>query len=878
MTDKIFSQLNNGDVISFDPLTDTLIFGTVDASAITLDGDATHAIFSYGGKTITLSGVSVNAMAPSNVSVSGGGSFHNGGDNASTPDVSDLANSIYVGAAVTGGSVVYGRGGSDIIDFTHSDAVTSSLNTANNVAYGGTGNDAMTGGSGNDLLFGGSDNDTLTGNAGNDTLYGGAGNDSIVAGNGNDVVNGNAGDDTIDASSSTLAAAHTLGGGQGQDSIVAATVAGSTGDIINGGLGNDTIVAGSGADVVGGGEGNDLISQAATASLGDSLNGGAGFDTISDNATAASADTIHGGLGADSISLSADGHGDLVYGDGGHDTISVSGASGLDTIFGGDGNDSIIIANANGAANNILASGGNGNDTFTIDASGDIGNSTLTGGAGADSYVITLGATGTDLITVSDYLPEDSVTLVTAGALSGVVTTINSTQITIANSNAGASDILTLSTTGSDTIAGTFSGTAGIIGWNNSSTTNTVTGGTNADLLLSDAGSDVLNGGAGADTIFGGAGNDTIDAGTGATADAITAGSGDDSVTIHNATQASIAGGTGTDTLTIASILAETYHIGHASTVINGFEHFVVGETLAAAAATVAIDADLTTGTDVVAGSTVTLDASSIASTSSLAMTDAGDANVHLSITGSAGADSIILDAQATYGMTVTGGGGADTITGGSQGDSISAAASTVGVLLSGGAGNDTLIGGTGADTLIGGTGVDSLNGGTGSDFYRYSEAGSGTNSDVIAQSAFTVNDGTDHDKIDISHNFVALTSLDGSTVAPTGASGTLQLENSSTITSLAASAANVLKLTLTMGTTTFGDALGSSDLTVGANATLVATVFYDATDGQAVVGYVSSGAGNAHITNTDTFTEIARIGMSVSDYGNFDANNIHFF
>jgi Ca2+-binding RTX toxin-like protein len=262
------------------------------------------------------------------------------------------------------------------------------------------GDDTLDGGEGDDEIYGGAGNDTIIGGAGSDTVDGGTGNDVIDTSgpnstglapaldlgfpglvapdadpnNDKDIVYGGAGDDTI----TTGDDADTIFGGSGNDSING----GIDADSIDGGEGDDTIVGGEGSDVIDGGAGDDLIYAALDPSFPDSLNIPDEIDPVLNNGD----DLVHGGAGNDTI-YGADDN-DTLYGDEGDDTLyggidddvlyggqgedELFGGDASDTLFGGDGadvldggrDDDTIVAGAGD-----VATGGHGDDVFTIDAS-----------------------------------------------------------------------------------------------------------------------------------------------------------------------------------------------------------------------------------------------------------------------------------------------------------------------------------------------------------------------------------------------------------------------------------------------------------------------------------------------------------------------------
>ena len=154
-------------------------------------------------------------------------------------------------------------------------------------------------------------------------------------------------------------------------------------------------------------------------------------------------------------------------------------------------------------------------------------------------------------------------------------------------------------------------------------------------------------GSVGANTIIGGSGNDTIDGAGGP--DVIDAGAGNDAVIFHG-TETAIDGGTGADTLTVAT-----------------------GATVTAVNFAVAAGLDQTVGDAANVTNFENLDASAV--TAALTVTGSSAANV---ITTGSGND------------TIDGGGGADVINSGGGNDTVSYYGSES--VIDGGAGNNTLL------------------------------------------------------------------------------------------------------------------------------------------------------------------------------------------
>lgn len=190
-------------------------------------------------------------------------------------------------------------------------------------------------------------------------------------------------------------------------------------DVIDGGTGDDTIFAGDGSDTitfqdgfgsdtVAGGEGGTDYDTLDFSALGAPVSGSYGGDeagtlndgtnsvsfseiehlvlTDLDDTVDASADSagvdIDAGAGADVIT---GGSGDdVIDGDAGDDTIA--GGTGADIVDGGAGDDTIYVAEGDSAT------GGDGDDTFTLTDLGEAGSAgiSITGGEGAETAGDTL--------------------------------------------------------------------------------------------------------------------------------------------------------------------------------------------------------------------------------------------------------------------------------------------------------------------------------------------------------------------------------------------------------------------------------------------------------------------------------------------------------
>lgn len=208
---------------------------------------------------------------------------------------------------------------------------------------------------------------------------------------------------------------------------------------------------------------------------------------------------------------------DILHGQGGNDTID--GGTGDDSITGGDGNDSVI--------------GGYGYDTIN----GDAGLDTIYGGKGKD---YTYSGSGNDTILIDDTLDLNSLSgddidggadfdriFASSNKSSGTSYTVKIGNVwnveELFNSSAtktldieghGLIDLSGISTY--STNGGTLgqilgqSGNDTIYGFNFSTFTDTIYGGSGNDVLYGGGGNDFLLGGTGNDTLSGDAGNDEL--------------------------------------------------------------------------------------------------------------------------------------------------------------------------------------------------------------------------------------------------------------------------------------------------------------------------------------------------------------------------------
>ena len=436
------------------------------------------------------------------------------------------------------------------------------------------------------------------------------------------------------------------------------------------GYGNDNVTTGAGNDTLRGDEGNDTLS---------------GLDGN---------DTLDGGVGTD-----------ILLGGNGDDTLY--GAIG-DRVFGGFGNDLVSVTGDLPAVLN----GGGDLDVLRIESSYDISGAVISGfeqvNLNGDVKMTLAQLDGFAL--VSGYSAGSTtaqVTLTEGGtanvALSGTLTAY------FYLTGSGEADSINFAPAYGATIYGFMGG--------------------GDDSILSASGADTLRGEGGNDTLNGANGNDSLDGGTGIdsllgggnddllwvrTGDAAYGGSGNDLLSVSESLPAVLDGGFGQDTLRFES----SYDISGAT--IIGIEQL----NLNGAVSMTAAQLDLFTA---IAGY------SPAYASATLYLTQGGTADLNLlstltsgfSLFGSAQADILTFVPAFASPITVSAGGGDDSITAANGFDT-----------LRGDDGNDTLNGLLGNDSLDGGNGIDALFGGSNNDYLvarPFDNVFGGANDDMIS-------------------------------------------------------------------------------------------------------------------------------------------------
>ena len=219
-----------------------------------------------------------------------------------------------------------------------------------------------------------------------------------------------------------------------------------------------------------------------------------------------------------------------------------------------------------------------------------------------------------------------------------------------------------------------------------------------------------------------------IDAATTGTLDIV--GDGNANVlnlTGYNAGALTVTAGAGNDTITVdgANTHTLTGEAGNDTFVINGGTHTITdlsGSDILTVASGATVSA--TVSADFTAASTT----ANVGGTATLTAADDADVDMTLATVATAATDGYVITASGNAAAsTLIGSAAADTITGGDNNDT-----------LTGLAGADTISGGAGDDTITGGAGADTLNGGAGDDTYVYDGTTEVDAAETITDSAGT--------------------------------------------------------------------------------------------------------------------------------------------
>ncbi|HEY5723099.1 MAG TPA: type I secretion C-terminal target domain-containing protein [Allosphingosinicella sp.] len=340
-----------------------------------------------------------------------------------------------------------------------------------------------------------------------------------------EVLTGGGGDDIIQG----LAGFNKIFAGAGNDSATG----GEDVDWLYGGTGNDFLTADAGNDFLSGGDGNDILFA------------GAGNDSL--NAGPTGADQLYGEEGDDTLSLSR----------------SAAVAATALGASGGDGNDGFTIDLRNAAT--ISVDGGAGSDIVTVNNLNGL--ATLALGAGQDRLVLAgySSPTGNGRIVVGDFETGpagDRIELhtyfnsnltgwdkITNPFLTGFARLLQSGPDTVlqVDRNGGGDSWVTLVTL--EGVAATDLTEFNLGGYSPDGTSSAsldLDGGAEADTLFGNEAGDLIEGHGGGDRIWGLGGNDMIFGGE--SDDILDGGTGDDEID-GGLGNDQLAGGTGNDVL-----------------------------------------------------------------------------------------------------------------------------------------------------------------------------------------------------------------------------------------------------------------------------------------------------------------------------------------
>ncbi|MBI3445761.1 MAG: hypothetical protein HY055_10480, partial [Magnetospirillum sp.] len=626
----------------------------------------------------------------------------------------------FIGGTASGSATMLGNGGADWLDYEFGGSTAATVDLAAGTGAGAAANDHFSalqnvkGGSGNDLFYASSAANSFVGGGGTDvvsyahsaaltidlagtngsgdaagdtfsaiaTVIGSSGDDTFISANSAATMDGGSGSNWVEYTAASIASGVTVnlsstigigsGGAAGDHMVNITNILGSTfddtltaagaGGTLLGNDGNDTLIAGAGTDILNGGNGTDVVSYAGAAAVtvdqtaGDHGSGLALHDSYSNVETiiaTSNADTLIGGTGAGSASMDGGSGSDWVdyeYLSGGQgatlnlaaNTSSNAAANdhftNVENIRGSDYADVLTAS----STNSTLV-GGLGDDTLTAANGG----STLIGGSGADSLI---GGAGVD---TADYSSDSTALTI------NLATNVNHGGTAESDFLSGI-DIVTAGS-GNDTLTG------------NATATTTLYGGSGNDTMVGGTQGDWLDGGGGINTVDYSAESanltvnlsTNVNTGGNAAGDklyniqVVIGGSGDDTLTGNASTTTTLQGGGGNDTL-IGGSGTDSFDGGTGSNWVSYSN----------------------------AGSGITV-------------------NLASGATGGGAAGDSLSNIQ-----NLIGSGYADTLT-----------AMASGSTLLGGAGNDSLIGAAGNDTLDGGAGSDFMDGGGGVNVVTYASS-----------------------------------------------------------------------------------------------------------------------------------------------------------
>ncbi len=395
--------------------------------------------------------------------------------------------------------------------------------------------------------------------------------------------------------------------------------------------------------------------------------------------------------------ISGGGGDDLIYAGAGHDVLD--GGTGNNTVSYKYSNEGVTVDLSAGTGLGGYAEGDVLQNFSNIEGSthadrltGTAGDNIFYGSGGGDTFI---GNGGIDTVDYSSSSTGVTVNLTTGAGTAGLAT--GDSLIGISN--------LTGSATGN----------------------NSLTGDANANILTGGAGNDYLDGAGGADTLLGLGGNDTI---------------------VYRGGEALVDGGTGTNTLNLAS--AVTVNLGNADQTTGDAVNVANFQNVDASVLSTGVSITGSVAANAITGGSGndTIDG---AGGADIIHAGAGNDTVayrgsEALIDGGTDTNTLVMLAQANVNLGATDQTSGDT-TAVSNFQNVNASALTAGQaitivgsasvnILTGGAGNDTIDGSGGSDIIDGGGGDDSIS-------YRGTEnsidGGSGNNT-LLLQAAATVN------------------------------------------------------------------------------------------------------------------------------------------
>ena len=494
------------------------------------------------------------------------------------------------------------------------------------------------------------------------------------------------------------------------------------------------------------------------------LNGGDGDDVIRLLDPSNLTGSVNGGNGNDTFDLSIK----TVA-----QTINVSSLISIENVIGTSANDTLVGA-AGGSTFQIT-----GLDQFTVGTSSYSGFENLQGGTGADTFLfannaaavsgVLNGAGGFDTVSYAGITSTPQAIVVTAGSAAGFSgsSTSNPTGFTNIEAVVGSSAAGGDTFQGGNTNATWVSAAGGSVNYTATGTLNIL----NVETLLGGTGADTftLSGATTVTTVDAGAGNDTLNASAVTTSITLVGGTGSDTL-FGGLADGSLDGGADSDEVRQTASGNQT--LSNSSLIVGAVTHTlnsIERATLTGSVGANAINATNFSGNVTIIGGdgndTLTggsgndsIDGGNnddtisgglgndvlVGGSGTDTLAETADGNMTLTATGlsgalgtdtystfekailTGGASGNVLNASgvssATFGVTLVGLGGNDTLTGGAGPDNLQGGDDND--VIVGGAGNDTIDGGNNDDSITGGLGADSTQGGSGND--RLIETGSG--------------------------------------------------------------------------------------------------------------------------------------------------------